>query len=147
MIDHRDNAVGAHATWETKYIQLSGTVVETGFVDKQVTNLVITGNQFYAGGQSSEETIRYPYVLLQPETVDATVKCVLQPGWSGDLKGVHHGGWMRISAHFVSIQDGTPPQVLLRECRVREYQNTGVTRVPAPPRAPASTPDPASSTL
>ncbi len=119
-------------------MQVSGVVVELGFIDKEETTLKVTGNRFYASGTATEETVKYPFVTVRTDSSDAVVKCVLQPGWGGDLNRAHRGGPIRVSAHFVSVRDGPPAQVLLRECRVRDLG-------PAPAVGPSAAPVAASA--
>jgi hypothetical protein len=136
--DHQQNAVRTFSRWEGAYVQVSGTVIDTGFDDTQVDKLVVTGNRFYSSGQTMRETIRFPFVRLQVTGTDALVKCVLEPGWSRDLNEASRGAVMRVSAHFVRIDDGQPATVRLRECRVRDVQPGAAPVSPAPAPAPES---------
>jgi hypothetical protein len=133
MASHKDNAVATHTRWDGVYVQVSGTIVETGFIDKEEMKIVVTGNRYYSSGTSTQETVKYPYVILQSAS-DAVVKCVLEPGWGNDLTGAHRGSTLRASAHFVSVNDGPPAVVMLRECRIREI---GAAVAPAAPTAAA----------
>jgi hypothetical protein len=120
LAGYRDNAAATHSRWEGQYVQLRGTVVETGLEDRLVTRVVVAGNRYYAAGRSTDELVKVPFVTFLAEGADARVKCVLEEGWGGDLAEVHRGGSIRVSAHFVSLTDGSPAQLVLKECRVRE---------------------------
>jgi hypothetical protein len=50
------------------------------------------------------------------------VRCILEPGWGQDLEGANRGSFIRASAHFVGVYDGSPPEVRIRECRIREIR-------------------------